>query len=142
MTTLPFDIEQKFQQYPQAVADNLLRVRNLIVTTAEELNIVDLQETLKWGEPSYISKTGSAIRFDWKSSSPENFYIYFNCKTVLIETIRELYGDELIYQGNRALVFKADQPLPVNALQQCFTLALEYKERRRMPLLGAVRSPQ
>ena len=123
--------------YPSLVSERLLLLRQLILDCAEEIeSITKLEETLKWGEPSYISKSGSAIRFDYKEKSPQQFCIYFNCKTKLIDTFKELYGDTFVYQGNRALVFEISQTLPNKELAHCLSLALRYKKIKHLPLLG------
>jgi len=131
------DIKQKFISYPAEVSVVLIQVRELILSVAEQDGISDLEETLKWGEPSYISKSGSTIRFDYKQKSPQQFCIYFNCKTKLIDTFKELYGDTFVYQGNRALVFELNQKLPNKELAHCISLALRYKKIKHLPLLGA-----
>lgn len=47
-----------FTQYPPSMRKKLLFLRTLILEAAAELGIDDLEEILKWGEPSYISKQG------------------------------------------------------------------------------------
>ena len=130
-------VKQKFTTYPAAVAVILDEVRTLIFQVAKEQGITELEETLKWGEPSYISKTGSTIRFDYKDKAPQQFCIYFNCNTTLVETFKELYGDTFVYQGNRALVFELQHALPITALAHCLSLALRYKKIKHLPMLGA-----
>jgi len=130
-------VKQKFATYPTDVAVVLNQVRELIFNVAEQDGITEVEETLKWGEPSYISKVGSTIRFDYKDKAPKQFCIYFNCNTMLVETFKELYGDTFTYQGNRALVFELNQTLPSKELAHCLSLALRYKKIKHLPLLGA-----
>ncbi|WP_405629859.1 DUF1801 domain-containing protein [Pseudoalteromonas sp. Ld20] len=130
-------VQQKFATYPTEVAVVLNQVRELIFYVAEQDGITELEETLKWGEPSYIAKSGSTIRFDYKEKAPQQFCIYFNCKTKLIDTFKELYGDTFVYQGNRALVFELEQALPNKELAHCLSLALRYKKIKHLPMLGA-----
>ena len=50
--------------------------------TAKEADkdlLKELEETLKWGEPSYLVKKGSTIRMDWKSKAPNQYAMYFKC---------------------------------------------------------------
>ncbi|MFY8329014.1 DUF1801 domain-containing protein [Pseudoalteromonas sp. ZZD1] len=129
-------VRKKFATYPADVAVVLNEVRSLILKVATEEGSSELEETLKWGEPSYISKSGSVIRFDYKEKLPQHFCIYFNCKTKLIDTFKELYGDTFVYQGNRALVFEISQTLPNKELAHCLSLALRYKKIKHLPLLG------
>jgi hypothetical protein len=66
------EVKLVFDTYPEKVKTKLLNLRIIILETATELEEIEsLEETLKWGEPSYISKTGSTIRIDWKEKKPE-----------------------------------------------------------------------
>ena len=77
-------VKEKFKTYPADISSLLMQIRSLIYDVAEQDNIANLEEALKWGEPSYIAKTGSTIRFDWKAKAPDQYCIYFNCKTQYI----------------------------------------------------------
>jgi len=63
-------VKQKFMTYPAEAVVVLKQVRQLILAVAEQDGITELKETLKWGEPSYISTIGSTIRFDYKYKAP------------------------------------------------------------------------
>lgn len=130
-------VKQKLDSYPRDVHIQLMRIRELIYHVAEQDGVGELTETLKWGEPSYNSKIGSAIRFDWKAKQPEQYCIYFNCKTTLVETFRELYGEVFKFEGNRAMVFTLGGYLPIKALSHCLSLSLRYKQIKHLALLGA-----
>ena len=58
----------------------------------------------EWGEPSYLVKGGSTIRMDWKKANPEQYAMYFHCKTKLVDTFKELYQDVFKFEGNRAII--------------------------------------
>ena len=130
-------VEQKFDSYPANVSILLTRLRDLIFEVAQQDGISDLVETLKWGEPSYMSKIGSTVRFDWKAKKPEQYCVYFNCKTSLIETFKEVYGDTFTYDGNRAIVFQVEDVVPYKALAHCLSMSLRYKKIKHLDLLGA-----
>lgn len=130
-------VKHKFESYPKDVSIQLNSIRELIFSTAKQEGINDLTETLKWGEPSYISKVGSTIRFDWKTKTPQQFCIYFNCKTILIETFKEIYGDTFAFDGNRAIIFKLGNNLPLKELAHCISMSLRYKKIKHLELLGA-----
>lgn len=132
------EVAAVFDSYPTEIKERLLDLRKLILTTADQLPGKSvLEETLKWGEPSYLNKGGSTIRIAWKNKLPNHYAIYFNCNTLLVETFRELYRGILKFEGNRAIVFTADQTIPVAALQHCFELALTYHSCKHKPMLGA-----
>lgn len=135
--SMEVSVKKKFETYPDTVAASLIQLRQLIFSTAKQEGIASLGECLKWNEPSYISPYGTTIRFDWKAKAPEQYCIYFNCKTTLIETVKEVYGDTFTYEGNRALVFQLTESLPTKALTHCLSMALRYKKLKHLPLLGA-----
>lgn len=126
-----------FKQYPPVMRKKLLFLRKLILETAAELGVDKLEETLKWGEPSYIAKQGSAIRMDWKARDPEHYALYFNCNTSLVKTFEALYGHLFCYDGNRAIVFTRMELIPVKQLKHCIGLALQYHRIKHLPLLGS-----
>ncbi len=130
-------IKHHFDQYPENARTSLLELRSLILKVASELGLNIVEESLKWNEPSYKVKTGSPIRLDWKQQTTNNYYLFFNCKTKLVDTFRELYGDALVFQGNRAIVFNLEEPLPEPIIKHCIELALSYHQRKHLPLLGS-----
>jgi hypothetical protein len=130
-------IQHKFSQYPPNISTALNALRKLIYSLVDELELGDIEETLKWGEPSFKVKTGSPIRIDWKAATPDNYYLFFNCQTKLVDTFRELYSDVLEFQGNRAIVLTLNQPLEEAKIKHCLTLALTYQKVKHLPLLGA-----
>jgi hypothetical protein len=134
---MDLSVKQKFETYPENIAILLSNVRDLIFSVAKQDGISDLTETLKWGEPSYTPKMGSTIRFDWKAKYPDQYCIYFNCRTSLIETFKEVHGDIFTYEGNRAIVFKTSQNLPLKELAHCISMSLRYKKIKHLDLLGA-----
>ncbi len=126
-----------FESYPPPMQEKLGVLRQLILDTAAELDEVDaIEETLKWGEPSYLTKGGSTIRIAWKASNAEHYAMFFNCRTQLVETFRELYGETFRFEGNRAIVFHGTEAIPFNELKHCISLALTYHRRKKLPLLG------
>lgn len=126
-----------FESYPPIARKALMDLRQLIYeAAAQHQQIGELEECLKWGEPAYVAKKGSAVRIDWKASSPEHVFVYFNCKTSLVETFKEIYGDQFFYQGNRALVFNLGDKIPLTALKHCIALSLNYHRIKHLPLLG------
>ena len=63
-----------FDNYQEPIRKKMMRLRQLVLDTASETEGVDmLEETLKWGEPSYLPKGGSTIRVDWKDREPDQY---------------------------------------------------------------------
>lgn len=132
------EISAVFETYPPAIRRRTIRLRGLVLGTAAELaDVGEVEETLKWGEPSYVTDTGSTIRLGWKASRPDEYKLLFHCRTRLVDTFRELYPDTFEFEGNRAIVLRETTELPVAPLKHCISLALTYHRRKRLPLLGA-----
>jgi hypothetical protein len=128
-------VEAVFNACPKLLRPKLLALRRLIFTTAKATQGVGaLQETLKWGQPSYLtpeSKSGSTIRIDRVKSAAGQYAIYFHCQTDLVATFRELYPTEFSYGGNRCILLDAAEKLPEAALRHCIALALTYHLNKR-----------
>ncbi|MBV6645069.1 MAG: DUF1801 domain-containing protein [Cyclobacteriaceae bacterium] len=132
-----FELQDLIKNYPTKAQQKLAELRQLIIDTAKETKGVNkLLETTKWGEPSYVTKTGSTIRMDWKERVPDKYYLYFICTTQLVDTFRIIFGDELQFEGNRAIALDLDRPIPSDALKRCIVLALTYKKVKDLPMLG------
>lgn len=137
MPKLNSQIEAVYDSYPDSIKPKLLALRRLIFDVATEHNDIDIiEETLKWGEPSYLSRHGSTIRLGWKKSQPNQYAIYFHCKTTLVDTFKELYRDQFHFEGNRAIVFSLDEEIPVDELKHCISLSLLYHRIKHLPMLG------
>ncbi|UOD29942.1 DUF1801 domain-containing protein [Massilia violaceinigra] len=123
-------VQRTFEAYPAPARDRLLQLRELIFATAAATGGVGaLEETLKWGEPAYLTsatKSGSTIRIAWKKTAPLHYAIYFNCNTTLVDTFRSAFPHEFDFEGNRALVFEQAAEVPADALAFCIRRALTY----------------
>ena len=75
--TIP-KVDVVFASYPNIVRDKMQFLRDLVIETAEEADdVINLEETLKWGEPSFVTKNGSTLRIDWKEKTPDQYAMYF-----------------------------------------------------------------
>ncbi|MDX1908442.1 MAG: DUF1801 domain-containing protein [Bacteroidia bacterium] len=126
-----------FVNYPDFVRDKMQYLRELVIETAGEItDLVVLEETLKWGEPSFIAKNGSTLRMDWKEKTPEQYQMYFKCTSRLVETFKIVFGDLFDYEKDRAIIFQLDQKIPVTELKQCIKATLMYHKVKNDVTLG------
>lgn len=130
-------VARVFAGYPASPRRALLALRELIFETARHTEGVGaIEETLKWGEPAYLtarSGSGTTIRIAWKPRAPDRYALYVHCQTDLIETFRTLFPEEFEFEKNRAMVMRvADDPSPA-ALAHCIGAALTYHLRKRSP---------
>jgi hypothetical protein len=129
-------VEQAFAAFAPAARKRLLAIRELIFSVAATTDGVgDLTETLKWGEPAYLtaqSRSGSTIRLGCPKAPQGSCAVYFNCNTDLVDTFRTLFPHALRYEGNRAIVFAPGDTLDSQALALCIGAALRYHRERKL----------
>lgn len=131
------EVKKVFNNYPNVVRNRLLNLRDLIIEAANETEeITSLEETLKWGEPSYLSKIGSTVRIDWKEKTPDQYAIYFKCTSKLVPSFKTIFGKLFEYEKNRAIIFQMDDIIPAHELKKCITAALTYHRVKQLPNLG------
>jgi hypothetical protein len=136
LTTEPLFAE-KLASYPEPARSVLERLRDLVhQVVAETPALTSLTETLKWGEPSFVTPQGTTLRMDWKKRSPDTYAFYVSCSSQLIPTFRVVFGSELDFTGNRGILFRLDEEVPVGAVKQCIKTALTYHRVKHLPLLG------
>lgn len=113
------------------------QLRGSVHNVAAELPIdITVEETLKWGEPSFVTRYGSTLRMDWKSKRPDLCALSFKCTSLLVSTFKDVYGQRLNYEGSRAIVLLLGEHIPVDTLKACVGAALQYHKSKTLPLLG------
>jgi hypothetical protein len=126
-----------FDNYPPDIRPKMEYLRALILTTAEKIEGLGLlEETLKWGEPSYLTKMGSTLRIDWKANNPNQYAMYFQCTSKLVPTFKIMFNNTFRFSGNRAIIFHTSDPIPEEALKLCIATALTYHKVKHLPALG------
>jgi Domain of unknown function (DU1801) len=123
-------VKQVFDAYPAPVRLKLMSLRELIFdTAARTAGVGELEETLKWGEPAYLtsqSKSGSTVRIAYSPKKPLQYAICFNCQTTLVDTFRTMFPNDFQFEGNRAIVFELPKKPPAKELAWCIAAALRY----------------
>ena len=127
---MPANVADAIAAYPEPVRKAFHSIRAIVFRAAASNPAVGpLTETLKWGEPAYLTgatKSGSTLRIAWKPAHPGHIGVYLNCRTSLVETMREIYPRNFRYDGNRALLMPLDAALPTDLLDHCVRLAQTY----------------
>jgi hypothetical protein len=129
------EVAAVFDAYPKEIKPKLMFLRQLIFDVALETDGVgELEETLKWGQPSYLttqSKSGSLIRIDQIKSQAGKYAMYFHCQTTLVDTFKEMYRGKFEFEGNRCIIFSEDDEVPVNELSHCISMTLTYHRNKK-----------
>jgi len=123
-----------FKAYPAGMRKRVLALRELVFDVAAKTEGVGpLTETLKWGQPSYLTeetKSGTTVRID-RLKKAGGYALYVHCQSGLVPRFRDLYGDTFRYEGKRALLFDIDARLPLAELRHCIGLALTHHLRAK-----------
>lgn len=125
-------VQERFAGYPSADRRRLMAIRETILDVAAGTDGVGpIEETLKWGQPSYLTpatRSGTTLRID---AHPDGgVAIYVHCQTDLVDTFRSRYP-ALIYEGTRCVRLPADTPVPEAQLRHMIALTLTYHARKR-----------
>lgn len=127
------DVEAAFARFEPETREALLAVRSLVFEAADDVDAGPLTETLKWGEPAYLTeatKSGTTIRLGTPKGMEDRCALFVHCQTSLVAEFREVIDDPAIgFEGNRAVIFPTTRPLPEDALRHCIAQALTYKRR-------------
>lgn len=130
--TIPSPVLAAYEVIAPTPRETLLDVREMIFEVAgEAFHIGTIEETLRWGEPAYITnmkKTGSTLRLGIEKTT-DMPALFFNCKTTLVEEFRQQFGRSLTYVKNRAVILDGEGEQYKAALKICIAAALTYHLR-------------
>lgn len=133
------DVEALFATFPEQSRARLMALRaRIFAVAAQHSEIGILEETLKWGQPSYLTeqtKSGTTLRIAPIKSEPEVVGMYVNCQTTLAATYRELYSGILNIEGKRCVRVGPETPVPSDEIDHCILLALTYHLNKRKDAL-------
>ena len=140
--SIPEDISGVLSTFPTASRKTLLKVRQLILECAAADDAIGtLTETLKWGEPAYLTeqtKSGSTIRLGVDEHKPDSVAIYVNCQTTLVTDIQSKFPGVFECKNNRAIYLPASSPLPTDVLSECLSMALKYHLNKKQRAAGLI----
>ncbi|MBL4876807.1 MAG: DUF1801 domain-containing protein [Cohaesibacteraceae bacterium] len=126
-------VETIYRSIPDDIRECLLLVRTSIFDiAAADDRVGTIEETLKWGEPSYLThkpKSGTTIRLAPRIDT-DSWGMFVHCQTSLINQFRDLYPDLCDYEGTRGMIFKCENSCDQEALAHCIGLALTYKLKK------------
>jgi hypothetical protein len=122
------ELKAKYNSYPTSIKKEILELRELIFEVIEKDDEIDFyEETLKWGEPSFLTKSsGSTLRIDWKTKNPDCISLFVNCRTKIISIFKELYPNDFQYIGNREIRLSLNDTYSKNKLKKCIEVVLKY----------------
>ena len=113
---------------PNDARETLLSIRALIYDIGAALPVGRIEESLKWGQPSYATpdtKAATPIRLGVaKSGVPA---IFTHCQSTVMSDFQAICSPDFIFDGNRALHLPPDNLPDLNALTPLIRAALTYR---------------
>ncbi|MEO0681640.1 MAG: DUF1801 domain-containing protein [Pseudomonadota bacterium] len=129
----PAPVAEAFRALPSALRPRLAELRSLIFETAEAEGVGPLTETLKWGEPAYLTeatKSGGTLRLGRLKGRDDACALFVTCTSRLADEVRAEVGGRLEVIGDRAVAIPATGPWDRAAARAAIALALTYKRRK------------
>lgn len=126
---MPAEVQAAFGAFPEGAARLLLTVRQALLAVADETGAGPLAETLKWGQPAYLTEAtgaGTTVRLGLDGGTPA---VFVHCRTRLIEDFRAEFPEAFRTSGRRALYL--DKGFDRAALAIFLGRALTYRRRQR-----------
>ncbi|MGJ8610082.1 MAG: DUF1801 domain-containing protein [Octadecabacter sp.] len=116
-----------YADIPQPARDILMALRALIFEVAATLPVGRVEETTKWGQPSYATpdtKSATPIRLGITKSG--DVAVFTHCQTTVMGDFRALAPPDMRFDGNRAVLLPADQPPSLDEIAPLIRAALTY----------------
>lgn len=127
------EVAAVYQSYPDLARQKLLSIRQKIFDLAQKnKDVGQIEETLKWGVPSYLTKrpkSGTTIRLQWLPSAGQ-FGLFVHCQTSLIAQFKEHHNTLLKFDKNRGILFDEHEKIPELIVEDFLTQALTYHLRK------------
>lgn len=123
--TPPPPIQAAIDAQPPAARAALLHLRTLIYQVAATLPIGPLSESLKWGQPSFTTAKSTPIRL--ATTKDGDIALLAHCQSTVISDFRAIAPPDMRFDGNRALLLKAENLPPDAAIIPLIHGALAYR---------------
>ena len=111
-----------------------MQCRVLFHEVAAHADVGALDETLKWGQPSWRPskpRTGSTLRMDWTPKFPDRLSLFVDCKTDLAARMQDMYPGLPANDGQRHLAVDLNAPLPKQAIRHLADMTFTYHRAKR-----------
>jgi len=121
-------VAKVYEAMPPAARKTALALRELLFeVAADTARVGTVEETLRWGQPSYITpetKSGSTLRIG--ATKAGEAAIYAHCGTTIISTYAATFPDMDRIEGNRAVIFASVDAIVPERLRLLIKHGLTY----------------
>ena len=121
-------IKAAFAAFDADQRTGLLALRAHIFETAATLPIGRVEESLKWGQPSYNTPdTRAATPIRLGTTKAGDIAIFTHCQSTVMSDFRALAPANMRFDGNRALHVSPSHPIPLDDITPLIRAALTYR---------------
>lgn len=115
-----------YDAMPVAARKGCLALRDLIFEVADETpGAGAISEELRWGQPAYLTPTGTTIRLGVPKAG--GYALFVHCQTTLIEDFRPLAPPDTRFDGRRGVLFNEGDVPDAQAMKLLIRAALTYR---------------
>jgi hypothetical protein len=120
--------QDAFAAFPPRSRNTLMAVRTMIFEIAATLPVGRIEETTKWGQPSYATPdTKSATPIRLGLSKAGGLAIFTHCQSTVMGDFRALAPPELKFDGNRTVYLPNHSSPALDELAPLIRAALTYR---------------
>ena len=121
-------IKLAFDAFDPSHRTMMLALRDLIFKTAASLPVGRIEESLKWGQPSYTTPdTRAATPIRLAVTKFDRVAMLTHCQSTVMSDFRALAPPELQFDGNRALHLDPTIAVPIDKITPLIRAALTYR---------------
>lgn len=126
---VPKNVQAVFDSFTDETRASAMVLRDLIIAVADETPEADaVEETLRWGQPAYVTKKGSTLRIGVPKSG--GCALYAHCQSNIISSYAAAFPGADVIEGNRAVIFAHVDDIDVGRLRMLVHHALTYHQKR------------
>ena len=124
-------VARAYGLFPVPLHALAMDLRVVVFTVAARMELPDLEETIKWGEPAYLpGRGGTTLRIGYGRDATV-CKLLVNCQTTLIDGWRQRFEGRLVFEGNRAVLLAPGVPFDRGAIETCVADAFVYHKRKK-----------
>ncbi|MDF1668488.1 MAG: DUF1801 domain-containing protein [Roseovarius sp.] len=123
--TIPPEVARVIDGYAQPTRDGVHHLRRLILQTAKATpEVGPVEETLRWGQPAYLTRKGSTLRIGPHRDA--SFALFAHCQSTIIASYAQAFPSWDQIDGNRAVLFDSPNQIEPQRLSHLIRHALSY----------------
>lgn len=121
--SLPSEVETVFNTFADDTRAGALALRGLVLGIGGD----EVTETLRWGQPAYVTPKGSTLRVGPHKEAC--FALYAHCQSTIVSSYAAAFPGWDRLDGNRAVLFDTPKDIEPERLSHLIRHALNYHRK-------------